>query len=40
MVLDKGNVLAFGPRDDVLEKTVMDPRKPRLATAAPGKVAM
>ncbi|MGM0743279.1 MAG: type I secretion system permease/ATPase [Pseudomonadota bacterium] len=40
MVLDKGNVLAFGPRDEVLEKTVMDPRKPRLATATSNKVAM
>lgn len=37
IVLDKGAVVAFGPRDEVLAKTIADPRKPRLATARPDK---
>ncbi|GGO60602.1 ATP-binding cassette, subfamily C [Roseovarius pacificus] len=37
IVLDKGSVVALGPRDEVLAKTIADPRKPRLATARPGK---
>ncbi len=37
VVMDKGVAVAFGPRDEVLSKTVADPRKPRLATAQASK---